>query len=280
MCTIGALSNLNEKGQRLGFLMKTVDAGLTETFHGFFTGPNGTRALFASMMRQRGTNIGLNQHGLAVTISYSDYRGHGSPWTKEMPTLERDTRAMACAEILSRCSSADEALAFLKDFVPRHPDQVGGNYLLIDCLGNIVLLEQCEGKYDFRSFSQRGYCGRANNSHWLIQDKQANLIVPSDSLPREEAMEKFLINGRENIPRGITSDEIISGAKYLLSSHSKRSDQLAGICAHGLEAPGARLFGSDPCHTLTAVICDLNEKTMHYSVGNPCQERWRKVTLD
>ena len=106
------------------------------------------------------------------------------------------------------------------------------------------------------------------------------MIIPSDSLPREEAIEKFLLHARENIPRGITSDEIISGAKYLLSSHSKGSDQLAGICAHGLEAPGARLFGSDPCHTLTAVICDLNEKTMHYSVGNPCQERWRKVTLD
>jgi len=145
---------------------------------------------------------------------------------------------------------------------------------------NILLLEQSQGKYQYQDFSERGYCGRGNNSHWLIKEKQQNLITPLDSLPREEAMEAFLKEIWEKIPQGITSDEIVTEAKSLLSRHSETDDQVGGICVHGLKAPGARIFGDTPCNTLGAVILDMKELTMHYSVGNPCYKKWNVLKLE
>ena len=71
MCTLGAVSNVNPQGKRLSFLFKTIDAGLTETTHGLLNTPSGTKALFSSIMRQPGTNIGLNNKGLGITITIS-----------------------------------------------------------------------------------------------------------------------------------------------------------------------------------------------------------------
>ena len=72
MCTIGAVSNIDNKEQRLSFLMKRIDGPPLEVANGFLYS-NGTRALITSLMRQQGVNIGTNQYGLAATISYSDY---------------------------------------------------------------------------------------------------------------------------------------------------------------------------------------------------------------
>ncbi|MBW2148640.1 MAG: hypothetical protein JRG73_10115 [Deltaproteobacteria bacterium] len=260
--------------------MKTIDAHQTEIFHGVHRAVNGTRAVFSSMMRQPGTNIGLNQHGLAVTMSYSDYRAQDAHDKKEIPRLENDSRALANAEILANCATVDEGLRALEVFVPRHPHQVGGNHLVIDADGGIALLEQCAGKYQYNTFTNRGYCGRGNNSHWLIKDKQSNSIVPVDSLPREEAMENFLKDVYENIPKGMSVEEIVNNAKLLLSRHAERTDQTGAICAHGLTQPGARLFGDNPCYTLTAVIIDIKDRIMHFSLGSPCAGNWKTLKLE
>jgi hypothetical protein len=279
MCTIGAVSNINAKGERLGFLMKTLDSPLgIEMFHGYFRAANMNQAIFTSLMRQQGMNIGMNQQRIAVTISYSDCLSYTGE--KEPRKLDTDTRALANAEILARCKSVDEGIEILKDFVPRYPDQVGGNYLLIDANGEIALLEQWKGKYEYRKFTDRGYCGRGNNSHWLIKDKQVNLYPPADSSPREEAMENFIKGVHENIPQGMNSREIVNNAKALLSRHSESDDQIGGICIHGLVAPGARVFGDAPCYTLGAVILDLKELVMHYSLDNPCSGSWKSLKLE
>lgn len=280
MCTIGAVSNVNEKGERLGFLMKTIDGPPLEILNGFFRDPNRNQAIFTSFMRQQGINIGMNQHRLAVTLSYSDYVDYKVKGREEVLKMEDDTRALANAEILGKYKSVDEGIELLKDFVPRHPHQVGGNHLLIDANGDIALLEQCEGNYKYRKFTDRGYCGRGNNSHWLIKDKQSYLVIPLDSLPREKAMENFLKNVYENIPKGMNSEEIVRKAKSLLSQHSESNDQIGGICIHGLKEPGARLFGDASCNTLCAVILDIKELIMHYSLGFPCSENWKALKLE
>ena len=277
MCTIGAVSNVNREGKRLSFLMKTIDAPPLEVVNGFLYSGN-VEAVVTLLMKQPGINIGMNQRGLAVTLSYSDYieyRGEA----EGSPRIEDDTRALANAEILKSCSSVEEGIAFLKDFVPLHPCQFGGNHLLIDRNGAIALLEQCRGRYEYKSFTTRGYCERGNNSHWLIREEQSSLVAPLDSLPREKAMESFLITVYKGIPKGMECDEIIEEAKSLLSQHSERTDQRGGICVHGLNEPGARIFGDATCHTLSAVILDLSKRTMHYSIGSPCQRDWHNLTL-
>jgi hypothetical protein len=278
MCTIGAVSNLNGKGERLGFLLKTIDAGQVETFHGLLRSNDGKQSLFSSIMRQPGTNIGMNEDGLAVTISYSDCWEPGGPH-QETPKIENDTRALANAEILCKCSETIEGLEYLKRFVRSHPNQVGGNHLLIDGKGNIALLEQYKGNFEFQILTGKGYCGRANNSHWLIKEKQSKLYTPVDSFPREEEMESFLKEIHEDIEKGSDSKDLVSRMKAFFSRHSEREDHLASICAHGLNAPGARLFGEAPCYTLTAVILDVNEKKMHYSLGFPCSGIWQEKTI-
>jgi hypothetical protein len=282
MCTIGAVSNLNNRGERLGVLMKTVDGPPLEIFHGYFRIPDTltNRAVFTSLMCQRGINIGMNQYGLAATISYSDFVNYSVQTARKIPTFDEDTRALITAEILSSCKTVYEGIAHLKDFVPKYPNQFGGNHLLIDAEGRISLLEQSQGKCEYHDFSERGYCGRANNSHWLIKKQQQNLITPLDSLPREDAIEAFLNEIWEKVPQGITSGEIVSEAKSLLSRHSETDNQVGGICVHALKAPGARIFGDTPCNTLGAVILDMKELTMHYSMGNPCYDRWNSLKLE
>lgn len=274
MCTIGAVSNISSKGERLTFLMKTLDASDGhECVSGFFRASNGNQALCVSVIRQHGINIGLNQQELAVTMSYSDYKPRFGKGTDQ---VLMDSRALANAQILAECRSVHEGIEVLKDFVPKHPDQLGGNHLLIDSQGKIALLEQCEGKYEYREYSDEGYCSRANNSHWLIKDAQSKTTVPADSLPREKQMKAFLKEVYENIPKGMDGEEIIFGAKSLLSLHSGARP----ICVHSHVNKDSTLFPSQPVSTLSAIILEINSSTMHYSLGNPCLGNWKALALE
>lgn len=281
MCTIGGVSTINKRGERLTFLMKTIDgyrSDQTEMTHGIYRSCSDRISLFSSIMKQPGINIGMNRHGLALTISYSDC------WSPEKAadtvTLGSDTRALANAAILARCTSVDDALDALTDFITHNPSPVGGNHLLIDSAGNIALLEQYQGKYHYEMFSDAGYYARANNSCWLIRDRQYDSLTPEDSYPREEEMKTFLQSLYDRIPLGMENHKIINEAKGLLSSHRANDNQRGSICIHGLDAPGARLFGADPCYTLSAVILDVKECAMHYSLGPPCEGQWQTLTMD
>lgn len=278
MCTLGAISNVNPQGKRLSFLFKTIDAGYTEITHGLLNTPSGTNALFSSIMRQPGTNIGLNNKGLGITISYSDCWSPEE--TGEMPNLEGDTRALANAEALERFQNVQEVVDFLQTFVREHPDQIGGNHLILDAEGNIALLEQYKGRSDHCFYTDQGFCARSNNSHWLIREEQSKLYPPQDSWPREEITSSFLKETSRRIAEGAEASEIVELIKKHLSTHSENENQIASICVHGLDAPGARLFGFSPCYSLTGVILDISNLEMHYSMGQPCSSEWKHMSFD
>jgi len=120
--------------------MKTMDGPQLEIFYGYLRipGASASHVLFTSLMRQRGTNIGMNQYGLAATISYSDFVNYSVPSERKISTIEEDTRALVTAEILLSCKTVYEGIEHLKDFVSKNPSQFGGNHLLIVAEGNIL----------------------------------------------------------------------------------------------------------------------------------------------
>src|SRR5579872_6867437 len=75
MCTIGAITGRDRAGEVRSFLLKTADcwAGC-EFHHSIETSEGGVRRIDFSVEPQLGVNSGLNEYGLGVVISYSDYR--------------------------------------------------------------------------------------------------------------------------------------------------------------------------------------------------------------
>lgn len=82
------------------------------------------------MTPQAGVNSGLNEAGLAVLMSYLDYRP-GAPAEGQAPLLrDTDRRGTFNAAVLSRCQTVDESLKVLYELAPRYPDGPGGNHIL------------------------------------------------------------------------------------------------------------------------------------------------------
>ena len=291
MCTIGAIAARDQIGETSVFLLKTADCWEECEFHHSVATREGTRRIDLSVQPQGGVNSGLNEHGLGLVISYSDYRFRDPdlyPQDEEGPgdayvRSENEPRTGMNEAVLTNCRRVPEAVQFIERFVTQHPRMMGGNHLLADATGNLVLIEQCEGKTAVADYSHIGYVGRGNNSMSLIRDKQAGISVIHDCLARQQQMEAFLSTQVAVLESGDES-QFVESAKKLLGSHGGNSDQLGSICVHGLKVRGTRApavgpFGTRPFWTSTALILDVRRGEMLFSVGNPCEGQWHKLDL-
>jgi len=291
MCTIGAITGRDRAGEVRSFLLKTADcwAGC-EFHHSIETSEGGVRRIDFSVEPQLGVNSGLNEYGLGVVISYSDYRFRDPEiypreevFRDAFISSEKEPRTQMNHLVLSHCKSVPQAVEFIERFVTRHPEMMGGNHLLADATGNVAIVEQCEGKTAVADYSQVGYAGRGNNSSLLIRDKQASISIIHDCLKRQEQMEAFLKSQVGVLENG-DGPRFIESAKALLGSHAGSPDQTGSICVHGLQVRGTRApaigrFGTAPFWTATALVLDLRRREMLFSVKNPCQGEWRSLNL-
>lgn len=289
MCTIGAIAKKDLSGQVHGFLTKNCDArrGLAITHE--IRGGLGCRYLTFALDPQGGVNAGMNEFGLGVAISYSDYRLR-DPEAASLgaaPSFARvaDEPRTAMNEcVLERCRTVPEAIEFMASFVERNTGMVGGNHLLVDALGNLAAFEHCEGRSAVARHGDRGYVGRANNSLLLIEDKQRHLAALRDSRERQERIDRFLASGVPVLAAG-RRQELIRMAKKAMSEHADEGcDRAGSVCVHGLEAPGSRSpaagpHATDPQWKLSSLIFDVSRREMQYTLGTPCNSSWIVLSL-
>lgn len=285
MCTIGAL--VPAKPARGVYLLKNADAWRSiEMAHTVERGARGTRRIVFRFVPQMGVNSGLNEYGLGVLISYSDYRLRDPevyPPDDRVPAsfarIEREPRTLMNELVLDTCRTVDEAVEMMQGFVAEHPDMVGGNHLLADASGAVAVFEHCEGKSAVEYRTDRGFAARANDSAVLIRNAQERLSNIRDSHERHAQMVKVLEAHRAD------GRDLPAAARSILASHGPAGpDEMGSICVHGLTVRGCRTpavgpFASDPVWTVTSMVMDLTRREMAFTRGNPCQAPWHTLAL-
>jgi hypothetical protein len=290
MCTIGAVSAVSREGKVKSFLVKTADGWPNlKISHRVARSQEGVGFLSFGLEPQGGVNSGMNEFGLGVVISYSDYRFRDPevyPPSDEVPmpsvSLDREPRTYMNELVLGRCRNVAEAVDFMKNFVRQNPEMMGGNHLLADADGHIAIVEHCEGNLNVAHQSRPGYVARGNNSE-LLAAEQARIPVVQDSLARQRQMARFLETQISVLESG-DDDAFVRSGKALLGSHGGTEEQFGSICVHGLRLRGARAPAVGPAMdqpgwTCTGLIFDLDARRMDYTVGNPCTAEWRTLSL-
>jgi hypothetical protein len=260
-----------------------MDAFHTPYWHTRVENTAGHRWLSFSIAAQAGTNSGLNEVGLGVVISGSDPRwisDEAPGWDIDEPPIDMsDARTVANAAILGRCSTVDQAVDFMSEWVPAHPGMMGGNSLFADASGRIAVVEHCAGEMAVRDTTEAGWASQANNSYVLVPDQEARRPGIADSYPRCAAMERFLTELRPLVAAGLSDDELRKRAQAFLGSHGEPDgDQVGSMCIHEFDLPGARANVALPMWTITGLVFDLTRPRMHFTRGNPCEGQWD--TLD
>jgi hypothetical protein len=285
MCTIGALVTV--KPERAVYLLKNADAWRSiEMAHTVERGASGIWRIVFRFVPQMGVNSGLNEHGLGVLISYSDYRLRDPevhPPDDRAPAtfarIDREPRTLMNELVLDTCRTVDEAVETMQAFVVGHPDMVGGNHLVADASGAVAVLEHCEGKSAIEYATDRGFAARANDSALLIREAQERLSNIGDSHERHAQMARCLQTAR---PDGLDS---LRAARSILASHGPSGpDQMGSICVHGLTVRGCRTpavgpHTCEPVWTVTSMVIDLTRREMAFTRGNPCQAPWHTLAL-
>jgi len=171
MCTVGAIS----AGGKV-LIFKSFDYPPCSAGWSYLQSFGDGFSKFALVnTKQPGINSGMNDGGLALAISRSPLTGEDGD----------ELRTVLNAQILSRCSSVDDAVAAAEEFVADHPEMLAGNLVLADSTG-VCVVEYAKGMLaHFRV--QDGYLARANH-FLLLPIKNAT----EDSLMRQEAMERLL----------------------------------------------------------------------------------------
>lgn len=285
MCTIGAL--VTTTPGRGVYLLKNADAWRSiEMAHAVERGASGTWRIVFRFVPQMGVNSGLNEYGLSVLISYSDYRLRDPklhPPDDRLPAafarIDREPRTLMNEFVLDTCRTVDEAVEMMQAFVAKHPDMVGGNHLLADASGAVAIVEHCEGKSAVEYATDHGFAARANDSTLLIRDAQERLSNIRDSHERRTQMARFLESRRAD------ARDFSEAARSILASHGRSGpERMGSICAHGLTVRGCRTpavgpFTSEPVWTVSSMVLDLTRREMTFTRGNPCQASWHTLAL-
>jgi len=197
MCTVGAIS----AGGKV-LIFKSFDYPPCSAGWSYLQSFGDGFSKFALVnTSQPGINSGMNEGGLALAISRS-------PLTDEHGD---ELRTILNAQILSRCSSIDDAVAAAEKFAADHPEMLAGNLVLADSTG-ICVVEYAKDKVaHFRV--QDGYLARANH-FVLLPIRNAS----EDSLMRQEAMERFLESLYRSAARLGPSEMVSRGISVLRSA--------------------------------------------------------------
>lgn len=283
MCTSGALSGGRDSEEPVVVIFKTLDAGPTSTWHGFISHPEGYHSIGMGVAPQPGINSGVNEVGLGVVLSYLDFRGPFEDTGEEPPVWEADLRGLANAQVLATCANVDEGVELLYNFFATHQNRVGGNHVLADRSGRIVVFEHCNGEMSHREYSVEGTVSRGNDGLLVADEEQAGLPdkVLEDRHERRKAMQVSLIEAKAGLDSGLLEKEdAIEKIKARLSSHRLGDGTAIGsICAHGVSLPGARFASALSNYTLSAIVLDIFSMEMHYTQGAPCSSPWQLISM-
>jgi hypothetical protein len=287
MCTCGALSTHTPDGRLVSYLLKTSDSDFTPHWHGYVSNPRGHDVLAFGKMKQGGINAGMNAAGLALLMSYLDYRvPPGTTATPHDDIFVRwpDDRGLINAALLARCSTVAEGLDFLYDAIGRRPGIVSGNHFIADRSGAIAIFEQCDGRMAHRVYQDGGIASRGNDGLLIWRDEQDAMpdVIRQDRRRRRETMERALAPLGTAIEAGDAPAERIGAAlQTALSAHAEDGPTGVGsICAHAVQAPGARTPMAGNIWTMSGVILDIANGRMRYSLGNPCHGRWHDLAFE
>lgn len=272
----------DREGQPIILLCKTQDFYESGYWHGKVSHPNGVSMVGCGVVSQIGINSGMNDKGLAVLLSFLDYRGPFETLeSQDIPSKwHNDDRALINAQLLARCSSVEEALDFLYEQIPRYPHIPGGNHMLADQRGNLAVFEHCAGEMNHRYYSEEGFVARGNNGFLVKKGEQDQLPdrVKQDRERRYFKMESVL---KAIIKDSLKQAEILEALKQALASHDYHYDgQVGSICIHDQTLPGARASTHVPMTTITAIIFNVLEKKMYYTTAPPCQGDWFTMGME
>lgn len=279
MCTTGAIVLNNSNGNKRIFGFKTSDSPWTGFWHGQVNQREGIDALVYGLLPQQGINAGMNQMGVTVISSYFDYR-RDQPNMKETPTDNPywggDLRGIVQGEVLATCENADEAKTLFEYSFAGVRAPVGGNHIILDDVGTIYVFEHCRGQTGLQIATDQGYVVRSNQSLLLFQEEQMKQeeAIRLDRELRLQQTEHILSTLKKDEDT-IKNEDVLRRLKALTSLHVGEGKNLGSICAHGITE--GRSNSTEPHQTMSALIWDINNRTMHYTIGHPCQSEWKEM---
>jgi len=285
MCTCGAFVSHNKTLRATSLAAKTIDFYASSLWVGRVHSTEGYQAIGCGLVPQIGVNSGMNEKGLVVLLSYLDYRGpfDHDDTIKEIPSSgisvwAEDYRAIINAEILSRCSSANEAIELLYQLVPHYKGMPGGNHMLLDSEGRLAVFEHCNGVMNHMFYES--YVARGNNGRCVRLAEQSDIpeMVNRDRTERYQSMETSVYHIWEALQQGGTKVNAEQQLKRQLAEH-KNDGGIGSICCHSLSLTGARANTNRVLSTVSAIIFDPLELVMHFTEGSPCKVLWQSLPL-
>lgn len=285
MCTTGAIV-LNRGTEKRVYGFKTSDSPWCGYWHGMVKRPDGFDSLGYGLIPQQGINAGMNERGLTVISSYFDYvepnsedpgRGPDSPAAGNTP-WKGDLRGIVQAEVLAKRGTSKQALDYFQYTFRNTQSAVGGNHVIVDPSGEMYVFEHCRGMTGIEPVSSKGYVVRSNQSMTMYSKEQE--LMSQAAREDREARLKAAVRSLEEIKRReneLDDVEVIQMLQSMTSLHNGSKEAPGSICAHGVIS--GRSNAVDPHYTLSALIWDVSNKAMYYSIGNPCESQWETMSL-
>ncbi|RUS46426.1 hypothetical protein [Cohnella sp. AR92] len=277
MCTIGALVIVDPSDQLRVYGFKNADNPPVGYWHGVAGSGEGFSSLAFGLLPQTGINSGMNEKGL---LMISSFFGYSSADTEKKDGLwHGDLRGTAQAEALSRCSTAEEALALMQERFDRSEGiLIGGSHVIADRRGGLFVFEHSQGYTAWQDATAQGWAARSNQSFGLFQAEQElqHADVSKDRALRLERAESVLsgLGGKK-----VDASEAVSALEYLLRMHENADGSALGsVCAHGVLS--GRSNAPLPHDTVSGMIWDLAEAEMKYTLGQPCKNEWKQLRFD
>ncbi|MCR8630387.1 hypothetical protein [Paenibacillus radicis (ex Xue et al. 2023)] len=282
MCTTGAVVIKDRSGGKRIFGFKTSDSPLTGFWHGQVNNPGRYDALGYGLTQQQGINAGMNEKGLMVISSYFGYKEHMPDVASEQKQSSKnsywsgDVRGIVQAEVLAGCSAAAEAAALFVERFSEGMAPLGGNHVIVDRTGELLVFEHCQGLYGLQNATKQHFIVRSNQAFTLFQSEQNQLPeeIREDRGIRQRLAEQILSNiKREEM--NLDAVEVINRLKQMTALHAGSGESTGSICAHGVSK--GRSNSPEPHETLSAMIWDIRSKKMHFTVGHPCKGEWHEM---
>ncbi len=206
-----------------------------------------------SSVMQLGRDEGLNEHGLAVSMSSCGFPV-GAPEEMRRPALRGLQFWAVIRTLLENCKDVGEALAFLEGM----PIAYNINLLLADRLGRAALVETMDGCVavkQIKGVDQQQYL-HATNHVVLSELKQYEPKVMRHSFERYETIRQYFDHAH-----GVTLNDLKT---LLLSQHPQ------GLCYHYYD----EFFG-----TTKSMVMDLNEGKIDLCWGGLANNGWHTCTV-